>query len=237
MSIELLAHEYQPGEAARDVVARSNTLLIVGISGAGKDTIQSHLLKKPDYHRITTHTTRAPRYNNGVLEQNGADYYFVSQGEMYELLETKQMIEVNQFGDNFYGTSVAEFERANASQKIAVADIDVHGISAMRDLGGDAIRSLFILPPSYDEWMTRLGQRYPDLDAFHEAFSDRRTTAIDELDHALSVPYYHFIINDELERAVRVVDEIAHRENMFNRHDDEARLVARDILDELKRLS
>ena len=55
-----------------------------------------------------------------------------------------------------------------------------------------------------------------------------------ELEHALSVPYYHFIINDELDRAVRVAEEIAHRSDSFNRHDDEARLLARDLLDEIR---
>ena len=55
-----------------------------------------------------------------------------------------------------------------------------------------------------------------------------------ELEHALAVPYYHFIINDDLDRAVRVVTEIAHREDLFNRQDDEVRLQARDLLDTIK---
>jgi hypothetical protein len=38
------------------------------------------------------------------------------------------------------------------------------------------------------------------------------------------------MINDDLERAVRVTDEIAHGENVFNRHDDEARVRASELL-------
>ena len=159
MTIEELAKAYQPGARAREVVAKSNTILLVGISGAGKDTIQTRILKLPEYHRVVTHTTRAPRYNDGVLEQDGREYHFVSKDEMYELLETKQMIEINQFGGEFYGASVEEFERANQTGKIVVANIDVNGITAMRGLGGDAVRALFVLPPSYDEWMVRLKKR------------------------------------------------------------------------------
>lgn len=233
MTIEELAQQYQPGEVARDAVSASNTLLLVGISGAGKDTIQSQLLENDAYHRIVTHTTRAPRRNDGILEQNGREYHFVSKDEMYALLADKQMIEVNQYGDNFYGTSVEEFVQANASQKIALANIDVNGIAAVRSLGGESVRALFVLPPSYEEWINRLKNRYPDAKSFDDVFSSRRDIAIDELAFALSVPYYHFIINDDLDRAVRVIDEIAHRGDAFNRHDDEARLLARDLLEEI----
>lgn len=234
MTIEELAASYQPGDSAKEAVSNSNTVLLVGISGAGKDTIQGHILENPGYHRIITHTTREPRRNDGLLEQDGREYHFVSKDTMYELLTAKRMIEINQYGSNFYGASVAEFEQANATRKIAIANIDVNGIAAMRALGGDAVRALFILPPSYDEWVMRLKNRYPDEASFEREFIDRRRIAIEELELALSVPYYHFIINDDLSRAVRVVDEIAHRHNIFNRHDDEARLAARDLLDTIK---
>lgn len=234
MSIDELAQDYRPGEAAKRAVQASNTLLLVGISGAGKDTLQSLLLEKPGYHRIITHTTRPPRRNDGVLERDGIEYHFVSQNDMIELLESKQMIEINKYGSHYYGASVEEFERANQAGDIAIANIDVNGIAAMRRLGDDAVRSLFILPPSYSEWMLRLSRRYPDEQAFRAVFKERRDTAIAELEHALGVPYYHFIINDDLDRAVRVIDEIAHRQDSFNRHDDEARLVARDLLDAIR---
>lgn len=234
MTLEELAKNYQPGERAREVVSQSNVVLLVGISGAGKDTIQTEILKNADYHKVVTHTTRQPRYNNGVLEQNGSDYHFVTEEEMYELLQQKKMIEVNQFGRNYYGASLGEFEYANKTGKITIADIDIHGIDAMRRMGDDSVRALFILPPSYDEWVRRLRKRYPDDVSFSRVFEDRKVIAIDELEHALSVPYYHFIINDKLDRAVRIVDEIAHRTDVFCRKDDEARLLARDILEEIR---
>ena len=55
-----------------------------------------------------------------------------------------------------------------------------------------------------------------------------------ELEHALAVPYFHFMINDDLERAVRVTDEIAHGDNVFNRHDDEARARASELLTSIR---
>lgn len=234
MNLETLAAHYQPNQSAQEVVRQSDTLLLVGISGAGKDTIQSRLLEKEGYHKIVTHTTRPPRENNGVLEQDGREYHFVSFEAMQLLLEEHELIEVNHYGTQYYGTSVEEFRIANASRAVAVGNIDVNGITSFRALAGDAVRALFILPPSYEVWLQRLAARYSSPDELRRVFPERRQTAIDELEHALGVPYYHFIINDELDRSVRVVDEIAHRRNVFNRHDDEARLLARDLLEAIQ---
>ncbi|RYF29547.1 MAG: hypothetical protein EOO17_01010 [Chloroflexi bacterium] len=231
MEIESLARNYQADQGARDVVAASNTLLLVGISGAGKDTIQSKLLKKDGYHKIVTHTTRSPRANNGIMEQDGVEYHFVSHQVMLDMLTGHDLIEVNKYGSNYYGTSVQEFRAANDSGKVTLGNIDVNGITVFKDLGDDAVRALFILPPDYDTWRRRLSARYSTVEEFEHELPNRLQAAADELMRALSVPYYHFIINDDLDRAVRVVDEIAHREDIFNRHDDEARIAARDLLD------
>lgn len=234
VTIEEMVKNYKPGDRAKEVVEKSSTIMLVGITGAGKDTVQARILESPDYHKMITYTTRAPRYNDGILEQDGREYHFVTKDEMYELLDTKQMIEVNKYGDQFYGSSIREFDLSNQTGKIVVADVDVHGISAMRDLGGDAVVALFILPPSYKEWISRLKKRYPDERSFNEVLDSRRVIAAEELEFVLSVPYYHFIINDDLDRAVRIVDKIAHRGNVFSSRDDEVRQLAQDLLQQIR---
>jgi hypothetical protein len=78
--------------------------------------------------------------------------------------------------------------------------------------------------------MRRLKRRYTTDEAFLREWPKRRDSAIKELTRALEVPYYHCVINDNLERAVGVVAEIAQRPDVFTRKDDEARLAARDLL-------
>lgn len=234
MTLEQLAKEYEPDQQAIDTVQQSEILLLVGISGAGKDTIQSRLLETGEYHKIVTHTTRQPRANDGIPEQNGREYHFVSQDEMHDLLMRHQMIEVNQYGKNFYGTSIGEFEKAKQLRKIAIGNIDVNGVAVFHRLAEASVHALFLIPPTYEIWRQRLSSRYHTAEEFEREYPDRRSAAIDELEYALNVPYYHFIINDELERAVRVTGEIAHRTDSFNRHDDEARLAARDLLEAIR---
>lgn len=230
MEIESLVHNYQTPEIAKEVVETTKILLLVGISGAGKDTIKGHLLKSDEYMDIVSHTTRAPRSNNGVPEVSGVDYHFITMDEAEVMLRSQEFIEAKYVHGTIYGTSLAAVKESHDTDKIAVTDLDVQGVTEYKDLSQD-VMALFILPPDYDTWRERLQRRYPTAEAFAAEWPKRRASAIDELTHALEVSYYHFIINDDLDRAVRVIDEIAHRGDAFNRHDDEARLRARDLLD------
>jgi guanylate kinase len=234
MNLEQQAAHYQPSEQGIETIRSTDIVFLVGISGAGKDTLQAKLLESGHYHRIVTHTTRSPRSNDGVMEQDGREYHFVSHEQMQELLVQQQLIEVNQYGKNFYGTSVSEFEEARKTGTIAISNIDVNGVASFRNIAKDTIHALFILPPDYATWRQRLSKRYHSDEAFQAVYTERRAAALDELEHALSVGYYHFIINDEIDRAVRVINEIAHREDEFNHHDREARESAQTLLNAIR---
>ena len=233
-TIDQLLESYQISPQAADVVRSTPIVLLVGITAAGKDTIQNQLLGNSDYHKIVTHTTRSPRVNNGILEQDGDNYHFISQADMYELLSNEQMIEANRFGDNYYGTSVGEFKTAQENARIALGDIDVNGIASFRAIATQNIIPIFIVPPDYATWRMRLDGRYGSQEELDRELPKRLQAAERELEHALSVPYYHFVINDDLVRAVRVTDEIAHGRNEFNQHDEAARQRAVELLQAIK---
>jgi len=232
MTLEQMITVYEPTPETVELVQNSNITLLVGISGAGKDTIKKKLLEKDGYSDITSHTTRPPRMNNNVLEQDGQEYHFISVETAQDMLVQKAFIEAKLVHGTVYGTSTDEVRRAHDQQKIAVTDIDVQGVDEYKQLSQDVI-AIFILPPSFEIWRQRLMQRYESAEVFDEEWPKRRTSAVQELQQALSVPYYHFIINDELARSVQIADEIAHQGDLFNRKDDEARLVARDLLEDI----
>lgn len=76
--------------------------------------------------------------------------------------------------------------------------------------------------------------RYGLTEVSHEDWAKRRESAIRELKHALLVPYYHFVINDNLDQAVLAVMKIAsHESDEFHGKDDEARLMARTFLEKI----
>lgn len=227
--IDQLIANYEPSDKAVELIRNTHIALLVGISGAGKDTIKKQLLTLSDYSDIVSHTTRPPRVNNGVMEVAEVDYHFIDEVTAKTMLENHDFIEAKLVHHTVYGTSLKELEKASNANKIAVTDIDVQGVSEYKAISSNVV-AIFVIPPSYSIWRERLAQRYESPEAFDAEWTKRRNSAVSELTHALEVPYYHFIINDSLERAVTVADEIAHRPDVFLRKDDEARLRARDLL-------
>lgn len=228
MHLEQLVTDYTPPSEATDIIKNAKIALLVGISGAGKDTIKNQLLVQPGFSGIISHTTRAPRENLGVLEQDGKEYHFISNDTAERMLQHGEFVEAKFVHGTVYGTSIAEVRRAS-EHGVALNDIDVQGVTEYKAVS-NAVIAIFVLPPSYDVWIQRLKNRYENEAEFAAEWPKRRASAIAELTQALEVPYYHFVINGELERSVRVVSEIANRPDIFRREDDEARLVARDIL-------
>lgn len=233
MTLEEQIATYQTPKKAIELVRSTKIVLLVGISAAGKDTIKKRLLENEDFCDIVSHTTRAPRINNGASEQDGVDYHYISLDRASEMVSAHEFIEAKFIHGTVYGTSTDALATIHQQAKIAVTDLDVQGVDEYKDISQDVI-ALFILPPDYETWRERFKKRYETNEEFEAEFAKRSRTAIVELEHALAVPYYHFIINDDLNRAVRVVTEIAHREDLFNRQDDEVRLQARDLLDTIK---
>jgi guanylate kinase len=87
-------------------------LIISSPSGAGKTTLTRDLLAYfPDLTFSVSHTTRKPRAN----EEDGKDYHFIDRVRFEQLVANDAFIEWAEVHGNFYGTSVAEIDRARAA--------------------------------------------------------------------------------------------------------------------------
>lgn len=232
MDLEQKIATYRPPKTAKALIRDATIALLVGISGAGKDTIKKALLRDPHFHDIVSHTTRAPRHNEGVLERDGVDYHFVSGDVVSDMIDRGEFVEVKHVHDTVYGTSVASVKSAS-DRGVAVTDIDVQGVAEYKAVSPGVI-AIFIVPPSYDAWIERLKRRYSSPEEFTREWPKRRASAIAELTRALELPYYHCVINDDLDRAVLAIKDITSQPDTFTRKDDEARLVARDLLQSIR---
>ena len=229
---ELLRH-YEPSEATKQIVRQTPLMLLVGISGAGKDTMCKKLVESASYQLLVTTTTRQPRYNQGVLEQDGVEYHFVTPEESLRKFQNGEYIEGNIYSGNVYGTTVSEMEHALATGKIAITDIDVNGVAHYKQISSNVIAA-FVLPPNFTEWQRRLASRYGDAGPDPADMNKRMHTAIVELEHALKQDYYHFIVNDVLETAVHAADSIANNHDTFNEVDAAVRAQAERLLADLR---
>lgn len=227
---QLLAN-YRPSDEVIEIVRSSNLLFVVGISGAGKNTIINQLLESGDYHRIISHTTRAPRENYGVMEHDGQEYHFVNSVQATDMVKKNEFVEAKLYGHNVYGTSVAEIQQAKTDGKIAITDIEVQGVQEYWNLSQD-IKVVFIVPPDYDTWQTRLTNRYKNgID--QEDLARRKRIAREEIELALSKDYFQFVVNDDLPRAVHAVDRLSKGGPSDSEYQERGKEIARDILQNL----
>lgn len=228
-----LLKSYKPSTKAVEQLRRKKLVIFAGITSAGKNTIMNELLKSGEYHDIVTSTTRAPRENDGVMEKDGVDYHFLSTEEALEKLKNGEYLEVAPVHGHINGVLASEIAFAEREGKTPIVDVDVQGVTTFKNLS-DNVVAIFVVPPSFEEWVKRMRKRYPSEAAFHEAWPPRRKSAIMELEEALSKPYYHFIVNEKLDEAVSAAESIARKSDEFNQIDKSFHVWAQQILTELK---
>lgn len=220
-----LVENYRAPRVAIDVVKKMKIMLLAGITGAGKNSIGIKLLESGDYVNIVTTIPRAPR----PQEQNGVDYYFINNEQVKENLLNHEYFEAKIVHGRVYGTTTAELERIATQSKIALADINVEGVDEYYAIAGDNLTAIFLIPSDYETWYERLFTRMKFSD---EEFARRIQSAIMEIKHALNRDYYHFVINDDLDETVKLVDKIIHNK-AAGYNDSAARTVAKNLLDEI----
>ena len=164
-------------------------------SGSGKTTIVRELLKHyPQFEFSISATSRAPR---GV-EQNGVDYYFLTQEEFAEKVASDSFVEWEEvYAGTCYGTLKSEMERIWSKGNVIIFDVDVMGGINLKKIFGEAACSIFIMPPSVEELQKRLEGRGTDS---AEVIAKRVAKA--EFEISKAPEFDHNVVNDILETAV-----------------------------------
>lgn len=198
--------DYKPSAQSLEILKDTKLALLVGPTAAGRNTLINLLLDTGRYHFIVSNTTRKPRVNNGVMEQNGVEYWFTEEEDFLKGLQSGGYLEAAIIhGQQVSGISIKELETAQKSGLIAIDEIEVEGGENIFRQKPDGL-FIFLLPPSFDVWMQRLRGRgeMPE-----DEIRRRMQSAQDEIARALSVDYYQFVINNEIHEAASAVDELA----------------------------
>lgn len=223
---------YSPSPATAKLIKQTPILLLVGPTGAGKDTLKDKLLATGNYHHIISHTTRPPRVNHGVPEQDGREYHFIDQATAAKMLDAGAFIEAKIYSGNLYGTSLAEIQAAHSENKIAMTDIEVQGVAEYKALDPGAM-AVFLLPPDFETWQNRLMRRYGG--TLDRADTRRRLqTALEEIEQLLSHDYYIALINDDLNKTFRQVEAIAQSKTPASTDNTTARAVAQKLAKDIQ---
>ncbi|MBC2709896.1 MAG: guanylate kinase [Desulfosarcina sp.] len=180
--------------ADNDVENGGGRLFVVSApSGAGKTTLcvaARNNLPRLVYSVSTT--TRRPRGG----EQEGRDYFFVSEAQFIEGIRKGLWAEWAKVHDNYYGTSARFIEDHLAAGRDVLLDIDVQGAGQILKHYPDAV-TIFIMAPSMAVLCQRLTAR--GLDSA-EVIHKRMKNA--EAEIAKKAMYRYVVVNDDLDAAI-----------------------------------
>lgn len=189
------------------MIKRGGDLVVIsGPSGVGKSTLIGRIREKfPDLSFSISCTTRPMRPG----EQNGREYYFVSDEEFEKRSQNGEFIEQAHIFTNRYGTLKSEVVRQLREGKHLLLDIDLQGAKSIRlaaqsdpELAAAAV-FIMIAPPSLDELARRLRSRNSDSE---EQIKLRLAAAQQELCGFRN--YDFLVVNDDLSQAEKELTDI-----------------------------
>lgn len=168
---------------------RGKLIVLSGPGGVGKSTIAAHIRKQKTFWVSVSSTTRKPR----TTEKHGVEYYFLSDAEFDEEINENHFLEWAHFAGARYGTPREPVEKALASGKNVLLEIEIEGAKQVKIHAPEAIL-VFLEPPSWEELVSRLEKRATDSP---QRRAERLQLAQEEL--AAASFFDHRLINDEVE--------------------------------------
>ncbi|NOY58881.1 MAG: guanylate kinase [Calditrichaeota bacterium] len=182
--------------------------LLVAISspsGGGKSTIIKRILAenkdKPYVYSISM-TTRPKREG----EIDGRDYWFVDEETFKEKIKSGDLIEYENVHGCFYGTPKTPIQNWIDRGKIVFLDIDVYGALSLRKSFPTHSLLIFLKPPDLEVLKKRLLGRATEDKSEIQKRLQRVPMEMAEMNK-----FDEIVVNDDLDGAVRQIEEIVNK--------------------------
>lgn len=121
-------------------MGKIKVIALFGKSGSGKDTISEWMVNNiENTHKIISCTTRPKRQN----EEEGKDYYFLTDEDFAEKIVKDEMLEATCFRGNFYGTPLNSLN----PEKINIGVFDCFGVQSLLDDSRLEVIPVYIFAP------------------------------------------------------------------------------------------
>ena len=186
-------------------MSKGKLIMLVGCSGAGKDSVLLEAQKTDDnYHKLVTYTTRQPRQG----EEDGKHYHFVSRGQIFWLAQMGSTPKPYDVHGNFYTYSYKDIDQHIENGHNIVFIINYQGAVDLKERYPNA-PLVYIAPPNLEVLRNRLSQRGTETS---ETMERRMTDARIELDRIGNSDYVdHIIFNHDLyESGKEFMDYVDH---------------------------
>lgn len=194
----------------------NNTKLIIfsAPSGAGKTTIVRHLLEN---NANLTFSVSATTREQRSYEEQGKDYYFLTQEDFEQKIENKEFAEYEQvYQGTYYGTLKSEIDKIRAEGKNLIFDVDVEGgLRLKRKYKQDAL-AIFVKVSSVEVLKERLNKRNTESEAKR---AERVAKAVKELTYEklFDVVIENNVLEDAFAQAQKLYDDFTKELLIVNR--------------------
>lgn len=177
-------------------------VILSGVAGAGKNTIQKELIKRiNNVIAIPSFTDREIRPG----DVPGETYNFVTTEEFERMIEDKELYEYDIHHNHYYGTSKKVLNEQMNKGNIIVKDIDVNGTENLVKLLKNDTRvvTIFLRVPK-DQLIKRLENR---IDKPSPKEIQLRLNRFDYEESKIG-SYDYVIKNNDLEKTVQIITAI-----------------------------
>ncbi len=225
---QILESYHPSGQVVFDF-ARSNFGIIAGPTGSGKDTIRRQLIAlRPEVYRAILSTTSRPLRPG---EQNGVDYHYHNLDFFDQGLDERRFLQVELVhGQQLSGLDFGDISNLDADH-YGLGILVVQAEKKLRKLNAN-LRTVFIVPPSFQELMNRIQSSR----AMKEDEIMRRMAAAKvEIELALSDQNYYLVLNDNLDEATSLADVYFQTGERDQTAEQSARDAMQQILSELSK--
>jgi len=156
----------------------------------------NYLMKEHPEFRLAFSVSATSRPPRGE-EQNGVDYYFLSEEEFRRHIKADDFLEYEEvYQGRFYGTLKSQVEEKLAAGMNVVFDVDVKGGINIKKYYGSEALSIFIQPPSVAALRKRLiGRATDDMKQIEQRLAKA------EYEMSFAPQFDRILINDDLETA------------------------------------
>ena len=174
--------------------------VVTGTSGAGKGTLERALLAAiPELELAVSATTRERREG----EEDGREYWFISDEEFDRRLEAGDFLEHVEFPwGQRSGTLRSEIDRIRQGGRIPLLDLEPQGALDVKH-GVPGAVTIFVEAPTFAENERRLRERATESEGEIE---ERLDLAREQLQQADEFDY--LVVNDDVDRALAKLGKI-----------------------------
>ena len=164
-------------------------------SGTGKTSLINATLEDENAKKTKlgiSCTTREKR----AEEKDQLSYFFISKEEFEDKIQNDDFLEYAEVFGNFYGTPREWVLNSLSNKENVILELDIQGALQVKEAFPDT-RTIFIIPPSYDDLSSRLSKRAQDS---QEEIKKRLKEAKKEVE--IGKKFDQIIVNDNFSLAL-----------------------------------